>query len=64
MGLSGTEFSVQQTLNKILQKANAHVGYRVRDEIVIYLINNMNTGLLTEAESFDNSIMQKILPIF
>ena len=49
-------------INKILQKANAHVGYRVRDEIVFYLINNMNAGLLTEDEAFDNSIMQKILP--
>ena len=51
-----------ESINKILRKANAHVGYRVRDEIVFYLINNMNVGLLTEEEAFDNSIMQKILP--
>ena len=51
-----------ESMNKILQKANAHVGYRVRDEIVFYLINNMNAGLLTEDEAFDNCIMQKILP--
>ena len=51
-----------ESINKILRKANAHVGYRVRDEIVFYLINNMNAGLLTEDEAFDNSIMQKILP--
>ena len=51
-----------ESINKILKKANAHVGYRVRDEIVFYLINNMNAGLLTEDEAFDNSIMQKILP--
>ena len=51
-----------ESINKILQKANAHVGYRVRDEIVFYLINNMNAGLLTEVEAFDNCVMQKILP--
>ena len=47
---------------KILRKANAHVGYRVRDEILFYLINNKNAGLLTEEEAFDNCVMQKILP--
>ena len=51
-----------ESINKILQKANAHVGYRVRDEIVFYLINNMNAGLLKEEEAFDNCVMQKILP--
>ena len=51
-----------ESINKILQKANAHVGYRVRDEIVFYLINNKNAGLLTEEEAFDNCVMQKILP--
>ena len=51
-----------ESINKILQKANAHVGYRVRDEIVFYLTNNKNAGLLTEEEAFDNCIMQKILP--
>ena len=47
-------------INKILRNSNAHVGYRVRDEIVFYLINNMNAGLLKE-EAFDNCVMQKIL---
>lgn len=51
-----------QTINMILQKANAHVGYRVRDEIVFYLLNNKNAGLLSEDEAMDNEIMQKILP--
>ena len=44
-------------------KANAHVGYRVRDEIVFYMLNNKVEGeLLTHNEAFDNEIMQKILP--
>ncbi len=49
-------------LNKILQAANAHVGYRVRDEIVFYLLNNKEGELLPEWDAFDNEIMQKVLP--
>lgn len=52
-----------QSLNVKLVKANAHVGYRVRDEIVFYMLNNKNAGdLLTYEQAMDNEIMQKILP--
>lgn len=52
-----------QDINKILEKANAHVGYRVRDEIVFYMLNNKNAdNLLSKDEAFDHEIMQKILP--
>jgi MoxR-like ATPase len=51
-----------QDINMILQKANAHVGYRVRDEIVFYMLNNDNAELLNYEEAFDFEIMQKILP--
>lgn len=51
-----------QKINKILQQANAHVGYRVRDEIVFYLLNNKKYGLLSEEQAMDNELMQKILP--
>lgn len=52
-----------QDINKILEKANAHVGYRVRDEIVFYMLNNKNADdLLTRNKAFDHEIMQKILP--
>lgn len=52
-----------QVINEILVKANAHVGYRVRDEIVFYMLNNKLEGnLLSHNEAFDNEIMQKILP--
>jgi hypothetical protein len=57
------EFCVElQAMNRILQGANAHVGYRVRDEIVFYMLNNESTDLLTENDAMDNEIMQKILP--
>ena len=38
------------------------MGYRVRDEIVFYMLNNRNAGLLSRDEALDNAIMQKILP--
>lgn len=51
-----------QKINDILQKGNAHVGYRVRDEIVFYMLNNKKAELIDEKSAFDNEIMQKILP--
>ena len=51
-----------EELNQILVKANLHVGYRVRDEISFYLMNNKKADLLSKETAFDNEIMQKILP--
>ena len=51
-----------KSINEILLKANVHVGYRIRDEIVFYMLNNKETGLLAEDVAFDNELMQKILP--
>ena len=51
-----------QDINETLKDANAHVGYRVRDEIVFYMLNNKIAGLLDEDAAMDNEIMQKILP--
>lgn len=52
-----------QLINGILRKANAHVGYRVRDEIVFYMLESRKDGgILKYEEAMDNEIMQKILP--
>ena len=51
-----------QKINSVLQKASAHVGYRVRDEIVFYLLNNKKHDLIAENAAMDNELMQKILP--
>ena len=51
-----------EELNQILVKANLHVGYRVRDEISFYMMNNKKAKLLAEDAAFDHEIMQKILP--
>lgn len=51
-----------QKINRALEKASAHVGYRVRDEIVFYLLNNKKHELIDENAAMDNELMQKILP--
>lgn len=51
------------SFNEILKKADAQIGYRIRDEIVFYMLNNKESGeLLTKEEAFDNCLMQKVLP--
>ena len=50
-------------INDILKDCDAHVGFRVRDEIVFYMLNNKRNGmLLEEDEALDYEILQKILP--
>jgi 5-methylcytosine-specific restriction endonuclease McrBC GTP-binding regulatory subunit McrB len=51
-----------ENINKPLQLINAHVGYRVRDEICFYLDYNEDGDLLRYEEAFDHCILQKILP--
>jgi hypothetical protein len=51
-----------ENINKSLQLINAHVGYRVRDEICFYLDYNEDSNLLSFETAFDNCILQKILP--
>lgn len=51
-----------EKINAILQKMNAHVGYRVRDEICFYLAYNKEDALLKDEEAMDHCILQKILP--
>ena len=51
-----------EKINQILAEANLHVGYRVRDEIVFYTLNNLIEQLIDKNKALDNAIMQKILP--
>lgn len=51
-----------QSINTILAKAEAHIGYRVRDEIVFYMLINRINDLIVEDEAMDYQILQKILP--
>lgn len=49
-------------INNILQKYDNHFGYRVRDEIVFYMIYARKYGLMDFDEAFDFCMVQKILP--
>lgn len=49
-------------INNILEKYNFHFAYRVRDEIVFYMIYAREEDLLSFDEALDNCIVQKILP--
>ena len=49
-------------INEILSRNNKHFGYRIRDEIVFYMLENKSARLLSEEMAFDYQIMQKILP--
>lgn len=49
-------------INRVLEMSDSHFGYRMRDEIIFYMLYNDEFGLLEEKEAFDNQIMQKILP--
>lgn len=50
------------SINEILKAGDAHFGYRMRDEIIFYMLYREKNDLLTEKEALDNQIMQKILP--
>lgn len=49
-------------INNILKKSQKQFAYRVRDEILFYMVENKKANLLDENTAFDYQIMQKILP--
>ena len=49
-------------INNILAMGNKHFGYRIRDQIIFYLLENKENKLLDESLASDYQIMQKILP--
>jgi 5-methylcytosine-specific restriction enzyme B len=50
-------------INNIMKKGNRHFGYRVRDEIVFYMLENKISSVIEEEDTaFDYVVMQKVLP--
>jgi 5-methylcytosine-specific restriction protein B len=49
-------------INEVLKLRSLHVGYRVRDELCIYLHNSRRAGLLDETTALDLAIHHKVLP--
>jgi hypothetical protein len=57
-----TELEKLIEINKILQKADLHFAYRVRDEIAFYLVLNKIHELMDDQTAFDFQLVQKVLP--
>lgn len=53
-------FAIFEELNKILMKANAYMGYRLRNDAALYLMHARYAGL-DEAAALDHVIAHKIL---
>ena len=53
--------AVIEDLNKILMMGNAYVGYKIRNDMILYLLNNHRTGVLPERDAMDQMITQKVL---
>ncbi|MGD6993106.1 MrcB family domain-containing protein [Sutcliffiella horikoshii] len=49
-------------INEALKQLGAQVGYRVRDEICMYLAYNQEGKLFPQEDAFDYCLVQKILP--
>ena len=49
-------------INNILAKSQKQFAYRVRDEILFYMVENKKSDLLDEDDAFDYQIMQKVFP--
>ena len=49
-------------INEILKESDVHFGYRMRDDMIFYMLYNTKSDLINEDEAFDNQINQKILP--
>lgn len=50
------------SINEILKSCDLEFAYRVRDEIIFYMVYNEQYQLLSEEEAFDFQVLQKILP--
>jgi 5-methylcytosine-specific restriction endonuclease McrBC GTP-binding regulatory subunit McrB len=57
-----------QQLNHALQPSNLHFGYRVFDEIVLFLVRATQNGLFAgdgdQRHAFDAAVLMKVLPKF
>lgn len=54
--------STLKQINEVLGAGFAQFGYRVRDEVCFYMVNNQNNDILDQNIAMDYCILQKILP--
>ena len=51
-----------EKINKILMQATSYLGFKIRNEGILYLLHNRTTGLLPEKTAMDHVLTQKVLP--
>lgn len=51
-----------EKVNKILMQATSYLGFKIRNEGILYLLHNRATGLLPEKVAMDHVLSQKVLP--
>lgn len=52
-----------QEVDRILRTMNTSLSYRVRDEIVLYLLANQKYELMPEVMGMDFALLQRVLPL-
>ncbi len=57
-----SEIGILKQVNHILQKADLHFAYRVRDEVAFYLLLNKKFKLMSDTAALDFQLVQKVLP--
>ena len=57
-----SEMELLKKVNAVLQKADLHFAYRVRDEVAFYLILNKKYKLIETNATMDFQLVQKVLP--
>lgn len=51
-----------EQINKILLEAKSYLGFKIRNDAILYLLHNRQTGALPEAAAMDHLLCQKVLP--
>ena len=51
-----------ERINQILIKATSYLGFKIRNEGILYLLHNRKSGLLPEKVAMDQVLCQKVLP--
>ena len=51
-----------EKINKILMQATSYLGFKIRNEGILYLLHNRKLGLLPEKAAMDHVLTQKVLP--
>lgn len=51
-----------EEINAILMEATSYVGFKIRNDGILYLLHNRKTGVLPDKDAMDHVICQKVLP--